>query len=592
MVDIFKYFQLTFFVALSITVSGQDKNLVKLESELTEARAKNDFQELANAYFNLAVYQNKKNENPERSFENFTRSREYFEITKDSTGANKCLFYISRQLMENGMYDEAFENLVSLRSFYQNKNLKRKAEVDLQLFNYYLEKLETDNCRTALESVEQDLELIKDPKFYVEFVTRKIAYHEVLQELDSSLIYSQLCLDHSRQKLNRNSSAKCLLAKGRILSRLDSCGQAISVFRNCLKILGKVPYSQARLDAYKFLSDCYLVLGNYRQSQNFTLKYARLQDSILNENRIMAVNNLTHKYESKEKATAIKLLEKDKAFVQESNQQQKRALIVLGLALTGLIIGIYYIIRFYTDRIKAVKIIEEQNEKINKQKITELQDRIQINSMQSMISGQEVERERIAKDLHDSLGGLLSTIKLQIDNIKDKESNVDRLPEFKKATNLLDVAVSEVRTISQNLQPGALKRLGLIPALNDLVNRYQNSNGPEITFQHFDIPNELDQAFAMGIYRIIQELLNNAIKHAKANEIFLQLNKEDENIVIHIEDDGIGFNADKVYKSMGLENIKSRVNYLKGTMEIDSRKNEGTSFIIHLNSNFDQGTNF
>ena len=92
----------------------------------------------------------------------------------------------------------------------------------------------------------------------------------------------------------------------------------------------------------------------------------------------------------------------------------------------------------------------------------------------------------------------------------------------------------------------------------------------------------------MGIYRIVQEILNNAIKHAKASEIFIQLNKEGDNLVIHIEDDGIGFNPKQKFKSMGLENIKSRVNYLKGTIDIDSRMNEGTSFIIHIDSQFNQ----
>ena len=213
-----------------------------------------------------------------------------------------------------------------------------------------------------------------------------------------------------------------------------------------------------------------------------------------------------------------------------------------------------------------------------------LEDELQINSMQSMIAGQEVERERIAKDLHDSLGGLLSTIKLQVERIRLGEGGAGRSPEVNKATDLLDVAVSEVRTISQDLQPGALKRLGLVPAINDLVNRYQSSSGPEISFQHYGIPTVLDQNLALSIYRIVQEILNNAIKHAEASEIFVQLNREEDSIVIHIEDDGKGFDPDKKYESMGLENIRSRVNYLRGSLEIDSREGIGTSFIIHIST--------
>jgi signal transduction histidine kinase len=92
----------------------------------------------------------------------------------------------------------------------------------------------------------------------------------------------------------------------------------------------------------------------------------------------------------------------------------------------------------------------------------------------------------------------------------------------------------------------------------------------------------MDQNLALSIFRIVQEILNNAIKHAEASEIFVQLNKDEEALVIHIEDDGKGFDPNKKYKSMGLENIRSRVNYLKGSLEIDSRKGIGTSFIIHI----------
>ena len=92
----------------------------------------------------------------------------------------------------------------------------------------------------------------------------------------------------------------------------------------------------------------------------------------------------------------------------------------------------------------------------------------------------------------------------------------------------------------------------------------------------------LDQNFALSIYRIIQEILNNAIKHAQASEIFVQLNIQGDDMVVNVEDDGIGFDPERKYTSMGLENIRSRVNYLKGTLDIDSRKGQGSSFFIHV----------
>lgn len=136
-------------------------------------------------------------------------------------------------------------------------------------------------------------------------------------------------------------------------------------------------------------------------------------------------------------------------------------------------LSIYFIVKFYDQRITTTRIITEQKEEINQQHIRELEDSVKMSSMRSVIEGQEIERERIAKDLHDSLGGLLSTIKLQFDYVRSKNQELSAQKEYSKAHALLDTAVEEVRTISRNLQPGSLQNLGLVPAIKDLINRFE-----------------------------------------------------------------------------------------------------------------------
>ncbi|HMP28866.1 MAG TPA: sensor histidine kinase, partial [Saprospiraceae bacterium] len=206
-----------------------------------------------------------------------------------------------------------------------------------------------------------------------------------------------------------------------------------------------------------------------------------------------------------------------------------------------------------------------------------------INSMQAMILGEEKERERIAKDLHDSLGGLLSTVKLQFDNVKARMNGSINTDQYDQASQLLDTAVNEVRTISKNLQPAALKRYGLVASINDLIGRFSGENMPEIFFQHYDLPEQIDELVALSIYRVIQELLNNSIKYANASEILIQLNGESDAISLQYEDDGNGFDAQNIpKKGMGLENINSRVNYLKGSISIESTPHEGISVMARI----------
>jgi signal transduction histidine kinase len=203
--------------------------------------------------------------------------------------------------------------------------------------------------------------------------------------------------------------------------------------------------------------------------------------------------------------------------------------------------------------------------------------------MKSVIEGQEIERERIAKDLHDSLGGLLSTIKLQFDHVSSINHELHLMKEYTTAHQLLDTAVDEVRTISRNLQPGALQNLGLVSAIKDLINRYEGENYPDIDFQYYEMPEKMDKMISLSIYRIIQELFYNSIKHANANEILIQINTEDDELVIQYEDDGVGFDQNNLKrKGMGLENIKSRVNYMHGSIAIESEKDKGMAVMIRV----------
>jgi len=571
-------------------ISAQIDSIVsttdKYKKSLELARKKNDYQVLADVYYKYGVYELNQNQEQGKSFDYLTNSLEYYELLNDTAGVYKSKFQLARHFLENEMYSDALAEFLSIRQYYSNdiRNVQKSAETELKLFEVYIEKLNIDAAKESLDNARIFLDGIENDSLERQYLIEKIQYHKLVRELDIALTLANQCVENSKILESEEGLSICLANRGDVRLAQEKHIPAIYDYKRSLPYVNSKPYSRRRLRVYKNLAECYRAINKNSEAFFYMQKFAQLQDSIYSEKRTNALNNLTYKHQSEKKSREIRLLELEKDFAFENNQQQRRALSVLGIGVGLLLLFIYYINRFYKEKIKNANIIKVQNDKINQQKINELQDKIQINSMQSMLTGQELERERISKDLHDSLGGLLSTIKLQVDHLSSKESKVELIPEYKKATQLLDTAVGEVRSISQNLQPVALNKLGLIPALNDLINRYNTSSGPEIHFQHFGIPKKMDQMVSLGIFRIIQEILNNAIKHAQATEVLVQLNKEDDNIIIHVEDDGVGFNSEAKYKSMGLENIKSRVNYLKGTIEIDSRPNNGTSFLINVSN--------
>ncbi len=335
-------------------------------------------------------------------------------------------------------------------------------------------------------------------------------------------------------------------------------------------------------DALRYLADLDEATGDFQSAYRYLSRYSTVNDSLLNVKRQQIINRLRIQLQSFEQQAQIKVLEKEKNVADIVNRMQKIVNVSLLIASLIILIGAYFTIRNYQKRMNANQVIHTQNEEINTRKITDLENNLQIETMHSMISGQEAERERIAKDLHDSLGGLLSTVKLHFDAIQTKDAHISDLKEYRKAYSLLDDACNEVRNISNNMQPGALLSMGVVPAISDMVIRFQSEETPKIDFQHFDVTDSLEPTTALNIYRIVQELLTNSLKHANASHILIQLNQKDDELMITVEDDGAGYNPDAVDKGMGTGNIASRVNFLKGDLNIYSVTDEGTSTLITI----------
>ena len=202
-----------------------------------------------------------------------------------------------------------------------------------------------------------------------------------------------------------------------------------------------------------------------------------------------------------------------------------------------------------------------------------------------MLDGEEHERERVARDLHDGLGGMLAGVKIGLSGWTNTNTDLSEDKDLHRIINQLDSSVSELRRIARNLLPETLLKFGLEIALKDLCEFYMR-DGLHIDFQPFDIGKAIPLSIQLNIYRIVQELISNAVKHAQASNIMLQCSQNEDVFFITFEDDGRGFDigvlAEK--KGMGLDNLKNRITFLKGKFEIQSVINEGTTVNIELNS--------
>ncbi|MEL6926468.1 MAG: triple tyrosine motif-containing protein, partial [Bacteroidota bacterium] len=206
-------------------------------------------------------------------------------------------------------------------------------------------------------------------------------------------------------------------------------------------------------------------------------------------------------------------------------------------------------------------------------------------NLQSMLLGQEAERQRLSKDLHDGMGSILSNLKATFTYLWANKNDATAENYFNQTTEMINYASSEIRKISHDLMPGALERFGLVAAVQDLAQQMRTLHGLEVNLEIINLEQRPDRQTELMLFRIIQELSNNIIKYASANEVLLQLVQMEDQLSLVIEDDGVGFDLTKVENTqngMGLRSVRSRVSFLKGELDIFSERGKGSTFSIQI----------
>ncbi|SDQ01543.1 Histidine kinase-, DNA gyrase B-, and HSP90-like ATPase [Mucilaginibacter sp. OK268] len=299
-------------------------------------------------------------------------------------------------------------------------------------------------------------------------------------------------------------------------------------------------------------------------------RYAALNDSLSRSTLQAKINALDIKYQTAEKQKKITKLEADRQKAVLTNW-------LLGIASITLLIITAFLIYYYRNSKK----LAQQKELNHQQQLKEIEQQQQLKFTQAMLTGEEQERQRVARDLHDGLGGMLSGIKIKLSG----QAKAGGHQELDGVIQQLDHSVTELRRIARNMMPESLLRLGLETALRDLCESLM-SEQTQIKFQAYDIRKDMPAVIQANIYRIVQELLSNSVRHAQASKIILQCSQNAEIFLITIEDNGIGFDttAGLNAEGIGFSNIKNRVDYMKGKMDIESVINEGTTINIELNA--------
>ena len=479
--------------------------------------------------------------------------------------------------MSLGQYDNAIK--FGELAVKQSREIKNDNFLAIALNNLALNYMEIDSLLWKAKSV-----LLEASK-----IGKKISNHSIAATALNNL--AEIAIRENNYELVKKYSEQSLLLNKQIGS---AEGEAISLRAHAIYYLHKRDFNKAKTYAenslkinkennYKLemakslltLSNVAFAMGEIETANSYFKQGEKIYNSILNESILLKETELKIKYENEKKEIKIKQLESDKKLQQLTIRKTNLVnYSLIGGAVTLLIISILSY-RNYKHR-----------QKLQQQHITELETQQQLTAAEAVLKGEEQERTRLAKDLHDGLGGMLSGIKFSFNTMK---GNLIMTPEnaqaFERSMDMLDSSIQEMRRVAHNMMPEALVKFGLDTALKDFCNDITKSGALQVSYQSIGIENEIiEQTTAISIYRIVQELINNVMKHASAKTAIVQLANADHQLTVTVEDDGKGFDTSilKGTSGIGYINIQNRVDFLKGKFDVHSEPGKGTSILIEL----------
>ncbi len=335
-------------------------------------------------------------------------------------------------------------------------------------------------------------------------------------------------------------------------------------------------------EAYKEAGTVEMVMGDQTRFNYFNNLVDSIDNRVLSDKVLKNTQDIEGRYSLRKKQAEIDLLNEHENIQQLTLKQRMTmiwglAALMLGVVLTGI---------FYYRNYQNKKQLLVASAQLQQQRILELEKEKQLLATQAVLQGQVEERTRLAKDLHDGLGSILSSTKYSFAIVKESLAiSKENADAFDRSMEMLDKSINELRRVAHNMMPEALIKFGLDTALKDFCSSVDQSGALHLTYQSYDLnETSIPRMTAASIYRIVQELVNNVIRHARASQALVQMIRKGDMLSIAVEDNGAGFDRDILGQGggVGYLNLRNRVAYLNGTIDIETSPGNGTSVNIEI----------
>jgi signal transduction histidine kinase len=351
-------------------------------------------------------------------------------------------------------------------------------------------------------------------------------------------------------------------ALGKALAQLKQYGEAEEILRTSIARAEKAGMTTSRHDAHKTLAEIYETTGRYKEALKQYQAYQAINDSLANAERIRTISEVETRYlvGQKDKQIAENKLE----LSEQKRKLEKTRILTASIIAFGILCATVAVI-VYQYRRK----IEKRNRDMS--------------YMKAVIAGEEKERDRIARELHDGFGGMLTGMQLRIGALVEKQ-HATREDLLQLADAASDIG-REIHKTARNLTPQILQYYNLYEALLHYCEQFEANGNLHINLEFMGDTDSLEKSLELSLYRIIQELVQNIAKHARAKNAAIQIRSEGPMLYISVEDDGVGFSTSSARKGLGLQHVHNRIQAMNGYCTIESSPGRGTAVFIEINRN-------
>ncbi|MFY0688961.1 MAG: tetratricopeptide repeat protein [Cyclobacteriaceae bacterium] len=509
------------------------------------------------------------------SLGHYFKSLEYYEIASDDP------FDVAMVLGNIGIVYKRQNEFEKTLEYYE-RALKIYEEVESN-FGIMVTKGNIGSILTQLGQFEKGIAYSQEALSMYEEAgyLRYVAYmqHNIAEAKDSlglykeaSALYEKAAEGHRTHK-NQLELAHVLAGQARVFNKLRQYEGAITKSKESLVIAEETKANSIMIKAQRTLADAYAGLGQYKEAYRHQEAYANIKDVVYEENKTRQIFELETQYETEKKEQMIKLQSAE--IVQKDLLLERDQYVAIVLSMTIILVIVLGV--FWYKRQQYLQEVKWQKE-LSQAK----QDQIN-----AVIQSQERERNRFARDLHDTFGQLISILNLNINSLKEKKDLKveDRHETYEASKGVLDDMYKELKNVCFDLMPQSLLKNGLVAALDEFANRINQTGKIGVGVDVFGFDHRLSELQEISYYRITQEWVNNIIKYSSADQITIQLTKDDQEITLLVEDNGMGFDSSLLTNGTGngWKNIQSRSNLIHGTTELDSQPNRRGNTLI-LNS--------